>query len=374
MKYVKIFTLALATLAHSTAYSQSADVIRLADLRATKKTKALYANLKALAGEHLLFGHQDDLAYGVGWEEEVGRSDVKDVTGSYPAVYGWDIAHVGAERNIDGVSFEKMAGWIKEAYKRGGVITLSWHMENPVTHTHSWDTTRAVEHIIPGGKLHEEFKAELDTVADFIKELKVGLFGTDIPVIFRPFHEHTGAWFWWGYPHATAEEYVKLWKFTVEYLRDEKGLHNLLYAYSPDKFKSREEYLRFYPGDDYVDILGVDDYHGLANNETAVATIKRLHALSEIAEEKDKVAAITETGAESIPIDDWWTNVLLRAITTDEKTKNIAWVLVWRNDNKKHHYAPYKGHPSAEDFKKFKDKSYVLFEDELPDMYKMPKK
>ena len=339
------------------------ETIKTVDPDATPETKALYANLKKISGNGLLFGHQDDLAYGVGWKEEEGRSDVKSVAGSYPAVYGWDIAHIGAETNIDGVNFENMARWIQEGYSRGGVVTISWHMENPVTNTHSWDTTRAVSHIIPGGSLHEEYKAELDTVAAFFRKF------ADVPVVFRPFHEHTGSWFWWGKGNTTAEEYVALWQFTVKYLRDEKKLHNLLYAYSPDKFSSLEEYLEFYPGDDFVDILGVDDYHGLTNTETAHETVKRLHAITDLAEEKDKVAAITETGAESIPIADWWTNVLLNTILTDEKTKRVAWVLVWRNDNEKHHYAPYPKHPSAGDFVRFREHPHVLFEDDLPDMY-----
>ena len=160
----------------------------------------------------------------------------------------------------------------------------------------------------------------------------------------------------------------------IEYLRDEKGLHNLLYAYSPDKFLSQEEYLDFYPGDDYVDILGVDDYHGLTNAETAKQTVRRLQILADIASEKDKISALSETGAEAIPIEDWWTNVLLKTIKTDEKTRSIAWVLVWRNANSKHHYAPYPGHSSADDFKKFKDDPFVLFEDELPPLYKSPKR
>ena len=84
--------------------------------------------------------------------------------------------------------------------------------------------------------------------------------GTLIPVVFRMYHEHTGAWFWWGSKQCTPEEYKQLWIMTVEYLRDKKNVHNLLYAYSPSETKNEAEYLERYPGDEYVDIVGYDCY------------------------------------------------------------------------------------------------------------------
>ncbi len=346
--------------------SSSSQEVKIVDQQSIPKVKNLYANLLAMQGKGLMFGHQDDLAYGIGWRAVDGRSDVKEVSGSYPAVYGWDISGVGGIYNIDSVKFGDMKRYIREGHERGGLVTVSWHMENPVTNTHSWDTTKAVKHIIPGGKLHETYKAELDTVAAFFMELK------NIPIVFRPFHEHTGSWFWWGRGNATAEEYIALWRFTVHYLRDDKGIHNLLYAYSPDKFYSKEEYMGFFPGDEWVDILGVDDYQGLYSSETAHETITRLHTLYDISQEYGKPSAIMETGAEKIPDPRWWTDVLLKTIMTDNKTKNITWVLVWRNGRLDHHYAPYPGHPSADDFIEFKNHPFVLFEDELPDLYGSP--
>ena len=59
-----------------------------------------------MIGKGILIGHEDDLAYGVGWKEEKGRSDIKDITGSYPALYGWDVSKLGRPFNIDTVDFE----------------------------------------------------------------------------------------------------------------------------------------------------------------------------------------------------------------------------------------------------------------------------
>jgi mannan endo-1,4-beta-mannosidase len=64
------------------------------DPKATPETVSLYRNLLKLQKEGMMFGHQDALAYGIGWVYEEGRSDVKDVAGDYPAVYGWELGHL----------------------------------------------------------------------------------------------------------------------------------------------------------------------------------------------------------------------------------------------------------------------------------------
>jgi len=342
------------------------------DNNATKQTRALYANLKKLGGRGVLLGHQDDLAYGIGWKNEKGRSDVKEVSGSYPALYGWDMGKLGRAFNIDTVNFQNMKTWIKEAYRRGGINTISWHMDNPVTGGDSWDQTPAVAAILPGGERNEFFKQKLDLFAEYLNDLKVG-FGTKIPILFRPFHEHTGNWFWWGKGNCTSQEYITLWRFTVDYLRKEKGIHHLLYSYSTDQFDSKEQYLEFYPGDNYVDIIAFDDYHSVKSLEDRNKLVYRLKTVVDLAESKGKIAAFSETGVETIPDDDWYTSILLSGIKSNQKTMYISYVMLWRNAWLHHHYAPYPGHSSAEDFIKFRNDPFTIFEDDLPKMYKMPK-
>lgn len=348
----------------------------LVDDRADKRVRALFLNLQQISKKGILFGHQDALAYGVHWKEEPGRSDVKDVCGAYPAVYGWDVSKLGKYAfNIDTVDFERMKGWMVEAYKMGGVNTISWHMDNPVSGGSSWDRTRAMHTLLPGGENHEWYKNRLDLFAEYISDIKTGFlfFKHRVPVIFRPFHEMSGSWFWWGGENVSPEDYKAVWRFTVHYLRDEKKLHNLLYAYSPDIVDSEEAYLKFYPGDDYVDILGLDDYHDVSSEERAVSLTRRLRMLVQLAEDKGKVAAMTETGFESIPRDDWWTEVLLKYITADPVASRIAWVLVWRNARLNHHYAPFPGHRSAANFVKFCEDPVMLLSNDLPKMYRMPR-
>ncbi len=353
------------------------------DSKATVKTKLLLQNIKRISKKGIMFGHQDDDAYGVGWREEVGRSDIKSITGSYPAVHGWDVSQLYNPHNLDTVYFDKMVGWIKDTYKRGGITTISWHLDNPHSKGNSWDKTPAVKHILPGGESHQDYLIKLDQLADFFKKCKVGF--TKIPIIFRPYHEHNGDWFWWGKGNCTEEEYIQLWKFTSDYLRDEKGIHQLLYAFSPDRSRlnledGKSSYLYGYPGDDYVDIVGYDNYWDVghpANKKTIEEQgkdlAKGLQLITAVAQEKNKVATLSETGQESLLNDKWFTEVLLNPIKNSQKPIEIAWILVWRNANTKHHYAPYPGHKSEPDFKEFVNDDLSFMESDLDNPYKKDK-
>jgi len=354
-------------------------LINTVDKHASNSTKALYDNLKKISQDKVLFGHQDGLAYGVKWKEwHKKKSDVNDVCGKYPAVFGWDMSKLGkSELNIDSVDFQHMKEWMKEVYKMGGINTVSWHFDNFANGGTSWDvqdSLRVVASILPGGKNHEAYKLKLDHFVDFVNDLEVGFIVKEtVPIIFRPFHEHTGSWFWWGSNFCTPDEYKSLWKYTIKYLRDEKGLDNLLYAYSPDIFKDEAHYLECYPGDDWVDILGLDDYHDVGLSGNIEHLTERLMTVVKLAEERDKVAALTETGFETIPDETWWTEKLLKGIKSDPEAKKIAWVLLWRNGRPDHHYCPYPKHSSAADFIKFSNDTLMLFADNLPEVYKLKK-
>jgi mannobiose 2-epimerase len=353
----------------------------LVDSAATPETRALFVNLRRLAHDHVLFGHQDDLAYGVEWYEEHGRSDVKETAGAYPAVYGWDatpLFRAGPADTAVGTRTRHLRQWIAEGYGRGGVITLSWHPGNPVTGGNAWDTTAAVAQLLPGGSHHQAYRARLDTLGSFLLSLRArGRSGEDalVPVIFRPFHEMSGNWFWWGARHVAREDYIRLWRFTVTYLRDRRRVHNLLWAFSTDVFDSPAAYLDRYPGDGYVDVLGFDDYQSVKTPATRVVFARRLRDVVELAEARGKIPALTETGVEAIPDSLWWTQTLLAGIRADSVGRRIAWVLVWRNatfarEHRRHFYAPYPGHPSVPDFVRFRATPGLLFEDGLPDLYR----
>lgn len=347
---------------------------KLVDPQATPATRALYANLQNLSGKKIIFGHQDALAYGVNWKNwHKRRSDVHDVSGKHPALVGWEFSKLGKyPHNIDSVDFAQMQGWIRQVYRMGGINEISWHFDNFVNGLSSWDVgDNVVAAILPGGVYHEAYRDKLDRFADYIHATRTGFFKKkDIPIVLRLFHEHTGAWFWWGQPHCTPEEYKTLWQFTVHYLRDVKNMHNILYCYSPDVFRDKAHYLECYPGDDYVDILGFDDYHDLGTNGHTEDLLRRLRMLVELADEKGKIAALTETGQEGIKDPEWWTQKLLEPIKSDPVASRIAWIMVWRNARPNHHYGPYPGHAGVPDFLKFSQDPRMLFQDKLPNLYK----
>ena len=335
------------------------------DKHATKETVHLYRHLKALPQKGFLFGHQDDLAYGVGWKYVPGRSDVKEVTGDYPGLYGWELGRIELDHlvNLDSVPFDKMREMIQLAYRRGGVITISWHLNNPLTGGTAWQPAPGtVASILPGGEKNALYKSWLDKVALFLQSLK-GDHGESIPVVLRLFHELNGSWFWWGANHCTSDELQKLWRFTVSYLRDEKQLHNLLYAYNTDNFATAAAWLERYPGDEWVDIAGFDTYQRKSNAGFAAALDQMLTMLETIAAKHGKIPAVTEFGYNGLPDSNWWTGTLLPVL----QQHRFAYIMAWRNagdepGGHREFYVPFAGQASAADFARFHTSPRVLFQ------------
>ncbi|HEX7585341.1 MAG TPA: glycosyl hydrolase [Prolixibacteraceae bacterium] len=343
-----------------------------ADKKATKETVLLLNKLSSSIGKGIMIGHQDDLVYGHSWNVD-GVSDVKQTAGDFPGVFGWELAdlELGHPLSIDGVDFAIMKRKIQWVNAQGGVNEISWHCNNPLTGKNAWDVSskEVVKSVLPGGEKNEVFVKMLDKLADFFLSLKDEK-GQLIPVIFRPWHEHTGSWFWWGQNLCSKDEYVALWKYTVSQLQ-ERGVHNLLYAYSTGSgLKTSAEYLERYPGDEIIDILGFDEYQGgIAGKERYMKSIaQEMGIILPLAKERHKIAVLSETGSESLPDPKWFTETLWPAI----KDYPIAYVLFWRNahDKPTHFYVPYPGQASEADFKTFEKIDRTLF---LQDIQKIKK-
>jgi len=325
------------------------------------ETQRLLSALKNISSQGVMFGHHDDTNYGIGWEGEKGRSDVKSVCGDYPAVASFDLGGIELKdsMNLDKVPFSKIKKEILNQYLRGGLVTLSWHLRNPKTGGNAWDVSDAtvVKSILPGGTAYPKFVGWLDGVATFMNSLKTKA-GTKIPVLFRPWHEHTGSWFWWGAELCTPADYKMLWRITVDSLRA-KGVDNVLYAYSTGtEPQDTAQYLERYPGDDLIDVIGFDNYQFKRENFLA-AMQRELSIIDSIGRTHHKVIALTETGYEGIPDPEWWTKTLWPSIDKYP----IAYLLVWRNAREKptHFFAPYPGQVSASDFVKFYQIPKTLF-------------
>ena len=221
-----ILSLAMAAAIISCNSSKTVDD-PLAESGRTQRTENLLANLKNISENGYLVGHQDATVYGVGWVGDNNRSDVKSVCNDYPAVFGFDLGHLelGDSVNLDGVPFDRMKEEIIKQYNRGGMVSLSWHLDNPLTGGSAWvkpDSLTDQEKltaasVLEGGQCHEKFLGWLDTLASFLNSLQTEK-GVKVPVLFRPWHEHTGSWFWGGQNLCTPEQYKALWKLT-EYKR-----------------------------------------------------------------------------------------------------------------------------------------------------------
>lgn len=311
-----------------------------------------------------MYGHQDDLSYGHFWtvsdpqNDSLDRSDVKMVCGDFPALLGMDLGGIemGWKSNLDTVSFDLIRRAAQEHVKRGGIVTIDWHLRNPLTGGDSWDTSsdKVVGSILEGGELHEMFVEWLCKLADYLETLEV-------PFIFRPWHEHSMGFFWWGAPYCTAEQYNSLWKMTYDYIQNERGIKDIIWAISPNASPDFPKWIERYPGDEYVDVIGLDYY------DQTDAFSEELDAClafqQEFAQEHGKILALTETGLESIPEADWWTGTLLPVV---EKYP-IAYMLTWRNSSTRplHFYGPFPGAACEQDFVKFYTSEKTLFLEDI---------
>ena len=354
------------------------DVV-LADADATATTKSLYSYLKGLgASNQVLFGHQNDTHKCVGKNDGV-YSDTKDITGSISGIVGIDsLALTGAELGMTDVpaSVAKSVEISKKAADEGAIITLSTHMPNMSNakikatpdgkykydfsgcdFTESKDlSNNCARESLPGGKYNAQFTAYMDIIADYALALQK----ENIPVLYRPYHENSGGWFWWGAATTDVETYNALFRYTEDYLTS-KGVHNFIYVYSPNgPISSEEEYAKRYPGDDYVDIVGFDYYNDYNTYpaEYSASFMDSLRTTCQVvksfADKRGKVAAIAETGVRVMKADgsdiegilvkdnpikgqNWYSKVNQIA-----KEAGMPYFLVWANFGDTNFYVPYK--------------------------------
>ncbi len=354
---------------------------------ATAETVALFYNLKKSAENGFVVGQQD--AFNLFFQDNRGEADMKKTTGSNPGLLGSDFMFITSDRNT-GASNNwwynqelMIIDHVKQAYDQGMINTFSWHLHEPydgrdfyTANMTSFQRENAFRSILPGGANHDYFKEKLDKVASVVKSM-VGSDGKLIPIIFRPFHEFDGHWFWWGQDYCTAEEFTQAWRFVVEYLRDEKQVNNMLFAFSPDNsYSTQAGYLSRYPGDAYVDVLGMDNYGDLNNQGSNGATRAndKLMMLSDLAIEKVKISAFTETGyfvepGQNSPINNFYTDLLYPALTDNDI--QISYMMFWSNYTDTY-VVPTPGQSDAANFVEFANKPKSILANGLPDLYEIP--
>ena len=344
-------------------------VVACSQKEVKEKTVAeqLAERLQTLQQKGYMMGHEDAPFYGVTWpgtyandSAETGRCDVKETCGDYPAVMGFDLGGIemGDAKNLDSVPFTRIHDEVIAHHERGGIVTISWHPRNPLTGGTAWDVadTTVVASVLPGGSEFEKFQTWMKRVGDFLLTLKTKD-GQPVPVIFRPWHENNGSWFWWGQKLCSDNEFLGLWCLLQDELNG-CGLTNLLWSYSPnlDGGWTEERFLARYPGNERVTLIGEDAYQWGTEEEFKAGLTADLKFLSDFAQKNGKLLAMTECGLKNMPDSTWWTRVLKPIM--DQYP--ISYFLLWRN-YKEEYFGPSPNLPCAADFKKLYEAKNTLF-------------
>ncbi len=227
----------------------------LSDAYASPNAQRLYQFLCDINGLYTLSGQYGDLG-----KNSNEFQAIYNATGRYPAVLGLDLMDYSPSRMANG-SNSMAIQRASKYYRDGGIVTFSWHWNAPKQYLRPdkewWRGfyTEAVQmdlDAIMSDEKSEGYAAllsDIDHIAGYLKQLA----DEDVPILFRPLHEASGGWFWWG--DCKPETFQKLWIVLYERLTEYHGLHNLIWVFNGQAAD-------WYPGDAYVDIIGEDLYPG----------------------------------------------------------------------------------------------------------------
>ena len=241
----------------------------------TAETTETWNYLHSIYGNKMLTGVMSEYIFG-------GNRYTIANTGKYTAIYAEDMNSWHRDRDSDEWIYvwAEHAYYIRQAHLRGQIIQISWHWQGPhLLHDGVYDdgggawsnmTAQQWEDIVtPGTELYNTMIEDIDYHVDnFLKKLDID--GYLFPILFRPFHEIDGGWFWWTSGSDPAKT-VKLWNILYDRINNYHNMNNLIWIWSnsvectggsrppfdPSEYDRRSQ---FYPGDDKCDIIGVDLY------------------------------------------------------------------------------------------------------------------
>lgn len=227
---------------------------------ASPEADSLLSFIYSISGKKILAGQHCNPLYG-----SLQLQAVQKQTLQYPAVFGQDFGF-SEPGTWDGINYRQQI--VDEAIKRyneGFIITIMWHAVRPIEEepvdfrqsiqgkitSKDWDDL-----LTPGTIINERWKSQVDVIAFFLKQLKYA----GVPVLWRPYHEMNGNWFWWG-GKPGENGYKKLYRMLYDRLVNFHGLNNLIWVFNANEVSlGVDNYAPYYPGDDVVDILATDVY------------------------------------------------------------------------------------------------------------------
>ncbi|MDT0417537.1 glycosyl hydrolase [Streptomyces sp. DSM 41982] len=215
------------------------------------------AYLRSLTGNHVLSGQQG----GANSDPAYWTARVHDITGEYPAVWNGDFGF--SQNDID--NRQKVVDQAKTEWNNGSLPGLMMHACRPDVATCSFEggadpvkgsklsDSEWQQVVTDGTSLNSAYKRKLDQFVPYFQQLK----SAGVPVLFRPLHELNEGWAWWG-GRPGANGSARLFRITHDYL-ESKGLDNILWVWAPkDVQGGASQAASYYPGDAYVDVVGLD--------------------------------------------------------------------------------------------------------------------
>ncbi len=234
----------------SSIYEVSAE---LCNENATDSAKRLMSYLADNYGTNILSGQYSD-----GGQYGKEFTVVYKETGKYPAVLGLDFIEYTPSR-VENGSTSNATDYAIQFWENGGIVTFCWHWNAPSKYlTGEWysgfyaDYTNIDLAAIMNGEDEEGYQLLMEDIDAIAQQLLI-LQEADVPILWRPLHEASGRWFWWG--ASGAEAYKQLYILLYDKLTNEYGLNNLIWVWNGQDAE-------WYPGDEYVDIIGEDLYPG----------------------------------------------------------------------------------------------------------------
>ena len=225
----------------------------LVNPHATENARRLMRYLADIYGKAVLSGQYSDSAFGN------ENAAIFRATGEYPAVLGLDMIEYSPSRashHPEGLQTTERA---IEYWDMGGIVTYCWHWNVAEKyHKDIWWQGFYTEYVsIDLGKImsgedaegYDLLMADIDAIAAELTKLQ----DAGVPVLWRPLHEASGGWFWWG--ASGPEPYIELYRTMYDRLVNVHGLNNLIWVWNGQD-------AAWYPGDEYVDIIGEDIYAG----------------------------------------------------------------------------------------------------------------
>jgi mannan endo-1,4-beta-mannosidase len=254
---------------------------------ASPEAKKILSFLYDIKGKYILSGQHN-----YNHEMNVYSDRAKSMTGKYPALWGTDFIWNGTNDPGQQIVDEAIKKW-----KDGYLVTLMWHEGRPTDDPpYGWkESVQAKltnaewdELITPNSALNKKWLDQVDKIASYLKQLR----DAHVPVLWRPYHEMNGVWFWWG-DKKGENGIIKLWKMMYDRFTNYHHLNNLIWIWGANGLRDIPKdqafhYGYYYPGADYVDILGADvyhfDYEQSDYNELLNVAAGKLIALTEVGE------------------------------------------------------------------------------------------